>query len=81
MHVNFYILIFFSEITLSIGAKLGRNVHWMVLSKVYVFSWAVVHEKTHKKPKTKSCRVYFVIFSEITTQGQFRIGTTIGRNG
>ena len=35
--VNFYILISFSETTRPIGTKLGRDAHWMVPNKVYVF--------------------------------------------
>ena len=38
-YVNFYILIFFSETTGSIGTKLGRN-HWMIPNKVFFCCWS-----------------------------------------
>ena len=34
---EFHIFIFFSETTKQIWIKLGRNVHWMVIYKIFVF--------------------------------------------
>ena len=34
---EFHIFIFFSETTKQIWTKLGRNVHWMVIYKIFVF--------------------------------------------
>jgi hypothetical protein len=34
---EFHIFIFFSETSKQILTKLGRNVHWMVIYKIFVF--------------------------------------------
>jgi hypothetical protein len=52
LSVTFYICIFFSETTGPIGTKLSRNVHWMVLYKVYDF---LLIRSTQKKQEAQRC--------------------------
>ena len=52
LSTKFYILIFFSQTTGPIETKLGRNFHWMVPFKVYVFLLLI--RNTQKKQEAQS---------------------------
>ena len=58
--------IIFHILIKSIGAKLGRNVLWMVLYRDYVFGWSEI-QKRNKRPKgvKKDVSIYGVIYTWI----------------
>ena len=43
----------------SVGAKLSRNIHWIILLKVYVFCWSEVHRRNKKLMGVKNGVVCF----------------------
>ena len=62
-------------------SKLGRNVHWMIFYKFYVFHWLEVHRK-NKSPKCVK-KVFFLSFesSSLKSLGQLKpilVGMFIG---